>query len=117
MLNMLRVLTMPLIGFLAVSLGMMAAIVMLGAVIFWLRTGISPPDVQGAWELLSPVAVAGGTLFAFISVMRWVFHLSGLRRTLKARGVSLRTYSSWPGRVRSAWVKSQGALPDISRSK
>jgi hypothetical protein len=103
-LRKLWVLTWPLLVHLIAYSGAMAAISLFGLLAYSVAGG-SVDGGSTAWPRVRPVFLTGATLFGALAVLRWALHIIELRRQLRERRISLREYSGWSARKRSAWLK------------
>jgi hypothetical protein len=106
MLRKVWVLLWPLLLNLIVLSACLGAICLFGLVLYFLSGG-GAAEAQRVWLSVRPVVLSGGTLFAVLAVLRWALHLAGLRGKLRETQTSLREYSSWPIKVRTAWLKGE----------
>lgn len=105
-LRTLWVLIWPLVLSLVVYAALILALVLF-ALILYVVTGGVLTDLGSVWPLARPAVLSTVTVFAILAVLRWALHLTGLRRSLRETQTSLREYSSWPIKVRVAWLKGE----------
>jgi hypothetical protein len=87
-----------------------AAIVLFGYVCYCIFGG-DATAFGTLWSHLRATILSGLTVFSIVMVLRWLLVLIELRRQLKAHGVSLLEFASWPGATRAAWSRDQAQEP------
>ena len=106
MLRKLWVLTWPLVLSLVVYAAVIVALVLFALILYVVMGGVFA-DIGSLWPRMRPVVLSAVTVFAVLAVLRWALHLRGLRYRLRQTQTSLREYSSWPIKVRVAWLKGE----------